>query len=499
LPDDFDPSKVPPFPVVTLELRGDGKVLVDGRVIDVDEDADDADDHDQLATAAGVAAVAAIAASHGIDAVRVRATSPDATHPMVVTADGRAYDLDPTPDQKPPRKRTSGAVVGAIAFGSVLLLAGVGGTVYAITTAQGQAVPVATPAPPGSGANLPILAPPGYDQKATWAREASSAVDPLLLDDGRLALVDGEGDLAIVDNATGAYTWRGVGSPSGQQGIHVSEVQGRPVIVSARSEGLSVWPIDGTGSARVPAVSVDVGASADVSYLGSAPLVSLSSQTIAFLTDHGVVRQDLPVLSTPILATDDGAIAANQESWWTVPIDGEPERHDMPRPDGISGAPSLISAADDTSLIVVWPSSADNTDIATLVDLTENRILAQATVPRSTARGDDEPRHSPGHTTLTIGQLFVDYGDAPQLIALDGVEPSSLDGTTVYGDQQGSPVVARLIGGAFVIEPFTTLETREVEAPIAVTPQFAYVMAEKVEETLLYAVPRTTPSEEENQ
>jgi hypothetical protein len=479
---EFDPTTVPPFPVVTLDLRDDSSITVNGAPVDIGMD--------EPPTDAGIAAVAKIARDHGLEAIRVRATSPDGTHLMVVKADGTPYDITP-PDTAAADsgKRRRVVVGGAAVLAMVLVAGGVGAVV--LTTGSEPAVVAPTAAqPPGYLANLPVLAPPGYGQKAAWSVPVQSRSTPVLLEDGRVVVVDNDGNLAILDGATGSVTWRGNGGPTGQAGIHATTVENRPVLATAGSTALTLWPLDTDDTARVPGTSVDIGASGEVSYLGSAPLVTLSDQTIALLTEDGVKRVDVPVTSTAILATQDTAIAANAKSWWTIPTAGEPVKNDLPGPRGVDYDPTLITAADDTHLITVWPTDDNATDLVNLIDLETNTIVAAAKVPSGTVRDDTAPIHSTTGTTLTLGGIFIDYGEAPQIVAVDEVVPAVIDGDTIYGTQDREPVVARLEGDSFEVTPFTTLSTDDTTVPAAVVADYAYVVAEKVDSTLLYALGR---------
>jgi outer membrane protein assembly factor BamB len=478
---DFDPATVPPFPVVTLDLLDDSTVTVNGRSVDIGPD--------EPPTEAGIAAVAHVVKDQGLDAVRVRATSPDGTHLMVVTATGVAYDITPAEKSSASRPRGRRLIVGGVTVLAMLLA--VGGVVGVVSANKPEPVVTAeTPGkPPGYLANLPVLAPPGYAQKAAWALPVQPRSEPVLLDDGRVVIVDDEGNLTIVNSSTGAVTWQGSGGPTGQSGIHATTVENRPVLAAASSTELTLWPLDVADTAKVAGTPVDLGASGEVSYLGSAPLVTLSDQTVALLTEDGVKRVDVPVTSTAILATQSAVIAANAESWWVVPATGEPSRSHLPRPFGITDGPVLISAADDSHLIVVWPTD-DDTDVVTLVDLDANEIVAKATVPSGAIRDDTAPARSPSDTTMTLGNTYLDYGPHPQVITLGDVVAAVVDNRSVYGTRDREPVVARFDGTAFTVTPFTTLTTDDTALPAAVTPDHAYVVAEKVDTTLLYALPR---------
>jgi len=480
--DEFDPTTVPPFPVITLELRDDDTVVVDGHPVDIGLD--------EVPTAAGIRAVAHRAAAHGLKAVRVRATSPDGTHFMVVTEQGDAYPLGVAsdPQAKATRPRRALAIGLSIAILAVVGV-GVGVTTFAIANVKTEPVASPSPTPPGAGANLPVPAPPGFATAATWAVDVKDSITPVLVDADRIALVDASGGLSVLNTATGRPVWKGSGRVSEQDGIHVTAIGDTPVLASAGSTSISLWPLEEAGQTVAP-TTVKTGSRAEISYLGSAPLVDLGSQTIGLIDSTGLTRIDVPVTATPIMATTDGAIAANGLLWWNLSVDQEPLGHPMPRPAGAGAQPTLISAADNHHLIVIWPTETASTDVVSIVNLSSNTIVATATVPIRAADARDLPLHSPTSDTLVLGALYVDYGSAARIVPLEDVKASAVNGATIYGTQDSVPVVAEFDGEAFTVMPFTEVDVDDTSGPVAVTGQQAFMIAQKVENTFLYALSR---------
>lgn len=486
--DAFDPTTVPPFPVVTLDLRDDDTVAVDGQPIDIGPDESPRD--------AGIAAVAARARAQGLQAVRVRATSPDGTHLMVITDEGAPYALeDPTADAAAPKRgqRRTGVLVLA---GACVVAVALGGGITAFAIGSHRPAPVATasPTPPNQGSQLPVLAPPGYSQTAAWAVKVTDQTSPVLIDADRIAAVDDSGNLRIINTETGQTTWRGSGAPSGRAGINYSHVENRPVLASASSQALTLWPIDTKDGGKTAGTSVNIGSSATVSYLGSAPLIDLGDQTVALLTSKGLVRKDIPVTSSAVLATQDSVVAANADHIWTLPASGKAQEVDMSKPDGASGQPDLISAANDSTLIVMWPTSDQSTDIATLVDVDDGSTIATARVDARSADDRSTPVTSATSKTLALGSLFIDYGQKPAIVEVPDFSPTVVDGDTVYGLADNAPVAATRNGSSFKTEKFSNLNTDDRTTPAAVTGGQAFVVAEKVESTFLYALPRSSES-----
>ncbi|RDH95051.1 hypothetical protein DEU32_11416 [Curtobacterium sp. AG1037] len=486
--DAFDPTTVPPFPVVTLDLRDDDTVAVDGQPIDIGPDESPRD--------AGIAAVAARARAQRLQAVRVRATSPDGTHLMVVTDEGRPYALDdPSEATEATRRRTQKRTGTLILAGACVVVVALGGGLAAYAIGSNRPAPVATaaPTPPNQGSQLPVVAPPGYSQTAAWAVKVTKQTAPVLIDGDRIAAVDDSGNLRIINTQTGQTTWRGAGAPSGRAGVTYTHVENRPVLASASSQSITLWPIDTKDGKRTAGTSVPIGARATVSYLGSAPLIDLGDQTVALLTSDGVVRKDVPVTASPILATQDSVVAANGDRIYTVPASGKTTDVAMTKPKGAKGSPELISAADDSTLIVLWPSDDEKTDIAALVNVADGSTLATARVDTRSADERDVPVQSVTSKTLALGSLFVDYGKQPAIVQVEDFSPTVVDEDTVYGLFENMPAAATRDGNSFKTTSYTPADGfNDRTLPAAVTGGTAFIVAEKVENTYLYALPRAT-------
>ncbi|PPF91332.1 hypothetical protein C5C03_00470 [Clavibacter michiganensis] len=337
-----------------------------------------------------------------------------------------------------------------------------------------------------------MLAPPGYSQTAAWATPVTTRTSPVLIDATRIAAVDDTGNLVILDTTTGLPTWRGSGAPTGRTGVTYSHVDGRPVLASATSRAITLWSIDRTDGSPVPSRSITIPSRATVSYLGSAPLIDLGDQTAALVTGGQLVRLDVPVTATPVLATQASVVAANSEHIWTITTTGTQETGAMPKPDGATGEPDLISAANDSTLIVLWPTQDTTIDIATLVHAATGSLITTARVQARAATERSTPKRSVTSATLALGSLFVDYGITPAIVQLDGLSDTVVDGNTVYGLKADTPTAAIRTGNSFTTETFSDVNTNDRTVPAAVTGSEAFVVATKVESTYLYALPRTT-------
>jgi hypothetical protein len=471
----FDPTTVPAFPVLTLTMDGEQLVTLNGLPVDVPEGSTPSE--------AGVAAAAAHASELGLDAVRVRALVDGLEHRMAVTAAGDAHELA-MPVIEAQKRRSRAPFVVALSLAGVIV---VGGTVAALAVVlppSPQPTATVDPGPPGANANIPVVVPPGFAERATWSLPVGAQTEPRLIDDERLLITDDRGELNLVDAETGAVTWRGSQAPRGTTVVHLSEVEGRSVLAAGTDGTLSLWPLD-SDQAPVAPVQVSVGRDAEISYLGSRPLITLPNQTVGMFTADDLSLRDVPVTATPILSGRHGIVAANEESWWLISADATPVRSALPRPEGTTGPPLLLSAADDDTLIVVWPQGA--AAAVTLVDLQSNSITATGVVRSRAVAARDLPVHAADADTLTLGEVFIDFSAAPRIVEIPDVTPFTVSGSTVYGTTDNEAVVIDTSEQTPSPEPFTTMSNVDTEPPIAALNTTVYVVSEKVDETLVYA------------
>ena len=477
--DTFDPRRVPPFPVVNITLRDDDTVTVDGRPVDVGLDDSPKD--------AGIQAAAMRTAELGLTSARVRAVGPDGIHLMVVTIDGDIYPLDDAPLVGPARKPRRALGI-ALASAVVVVAAGAGFGLWALTNASATPAPTAV-STPGAGANLPVVAPPGYGQTATWSVEVEERTPPLLIATDRIAVLTNNGRFQILDTASGATVWQAQGRPSLRGGFHATSVAGVPVLATNGSEGITVWPLDAADAGVVAAVTYPTEPRASVSYLGSAPLADLGDQTVQVIDSDGILQLDVPVTATPVLATSTEVVAYSDSSLWRIPFSGTPQESSLPSPATAVGAPQAVTATGEAHLLVLWPTATSSTSVVALIDINAGTIVTEATVPSRAFTGDDAPIHSVDADTMVVGNLFVDYTANPAVLEIDDVDVDAVNGSTVYGISGGQAVAASRTGESFSIQVFTTNSTGGTTPPLAVTNGQAFVVTEKVRRSFLYALP----------
>lgn len=480
---DIDLNTVPPYPIYRLELDANGTVTIDGVPIATGTDA----------TEAAIDHIAATLQDDGHEAVRVIAVTPEGTERMVIEADGTTHlireDVDDGKIAIGSRRINRRTFIASLATFAGLVVIGAG---TPIAIAATRPAPAATPAatmapPPGAGAQLPVLAPPGYAQTATWSVPIRANTSPTFIRGGRVAITTEAGDLHLLDVTTGRTVWKGSGAPRGNQQLAATSIDGRDVLATARSSALTVWPTDLEVSVT-DSVDYDLPRGAKVTFLGTEPLVELPNQTVGFLTAEGVTRHDIPVTARPVLASSAGVIAVDENAIHTITREGDVTSTPYARPEG-AGAIAQLSAVNTDTLIIVW-AGIDTDDTLALVDVATGDVLASAPARTPSLRQGTIPLHAIEGDNLTYGSIWIRYGSSPSIRPLDNFTPTATTGSMVYGTANRRAGVTNALDDPPQVIPFTTQELPTPPiAPTGITPDTAWVVAEKVETTYLYALP----------
>jgi hypothetical protein len=494
-PEEFDPELVPVFPVLNLQVTPEGGALVGGRALVVADGQDPTD----AAIQAAAAEAQLLPGDHG--AIRVRAVDAAGNvHPMVVRADGTAFDLTP-PTPRVATRPTWWLPAAAFAI-AVVLGAGVVTTVAVIRSDAAPAAPagVSTPTPlVGAGANLPIPAPPGYAQQATWAVPVDPQVAPVPTADGDLLAKTTNGDLVLLDAATGRRLWSG---NNGGDKLHTFVADGQSIAVSSTGQQLSLWALPDKESKATPGAPVDpvtvaLPSQATVSYDGATPLVTLPDQTAALVTSAGLTRVDVPVGATALAATSTSVIAAGTDGfWYALTPDAQPAAKQLAAPAGTPGVLVRTIAAGGTHLAGVWDTGTpmQPAQRVVLYDLRTGRAVADEAGTPGVDLTQAAVIHQEGGSRLTLGAVLIDYGSAAVVVDLGAAfTPKTLTNGHVYGAIDRASSDVRITGHAATFSTMTETDPGKTPVePVATTATTAYIAANKVEKYLLYAVPSLT-------
>jgi hypothetical protein len=478
----FDPATVPVFPVLTMELTADGGARLNGRALPVGADQDPTD----VALAAAADEARLLPGDYG--AIRVRGVAADGTvFPLVVCADGTVHELPTAPDRTP----RPDWMLPAIAAAAAIVLAGTTlGVVTALRPGPAPVPAVTAPTPlPGAGANLPISAPPGFAQRATWSVPITEQIAPVATSTGDLAAVSEDGDLVVLDDLTGHTLWTGHDAPRSGE-LHVLRNQGTDVIATASTEALHLWPIGDPAHGPEP-VSIDLPRGAEVSFAGSTPLVTLPDQTAGLIVHGELTLVDVPVGATAVAADSDSITAVDLTGTrYDLAPGAEPVAYPLPRPAGTEGRAVRAIGAGDRNLVVVWSVGEDQ--VVTLHDLSTGTEVAHASAgPVDLTRAG--VLQDPVSARMTVGPVLVTYSTPAVLPLSAGFDPEVLTAGHIYGDLDGQRVDAVIDGNRVTVRaaPDAAGSGTPEAFPVVVSSTHAYVPARKLEQWLLHAVPTT--------
>lgn len=487
---EFDPHAVPPFPVFTIRQSEDGTDTLDG--VPIEPAHGEASRH-----RAATDAAAQKAAQQGHDAVRVRAHLVGGRKvDFIVRTTGEVYDTTaPDAPVKPSRKKRT-LILTAAGLTGVLVL---GGGAFVLGHALGgdEPEPVATtqPPPPGYGTDIPVGLPDAFADHAAWTTEVNDTALAREMHDGRILTLTADRTLAILDPERGETQWVGSSAPTDLDEVHETTWQGRPVLASASSQSLSLWPLD-DGEDQAAPVTVSLDASADVTYAGTAPLIDLGDYTVlAPATPTSETKRiTLPPGAVPAAVTD-GAIRSitDEAVWSTDPETEEHEQVNLDAPKGAKGSPEAVIGLTADHALAEWKQKDSSKSSLALIDLTTGDVEAHATVTRPPS--DSDPLISDADAqTAVIGDVFVSYGNDPALVELETFETTAIKGHRLHGTADQEPATVTVTADGLNLEDYP-LYSPEDPSPVLVTDEAAYVVHTRVDQTYLYRADRT-PSKE---
>lgn len=480
--DGFNPEHVPPFPVYNLTVTEDGTVKLDGATITPDPE--------QPAGEAGTQAAAHKAAAAGLEAVRVRAHADGSIFDMVITADGDVHDTT-----QPERKKPSGKKKSLILGASVAVVLALTGAVWTGATAMhDEPEPVAaTPTtPPGAGTAVPAGLPAGFSPQASWTHTVDADTGARQLADGSILTISPSGTLVAYDEATGKTVWEGRSAPSTLDGLVETTWQGRPVLATADGSKLLLWARDMPAGQLVPQTSVDVGNNATVSFAGTNPLIDLGDYTVAIPDDEGLRRISIQPGTTAAANVDSSIISIGEGTIVHTPTAGLDAAQSTPYtlPKGAKGRPTgVIGLSQDTALLT-W--GIDKGTLVGLLNLETGKVTATTKVDRLST--NLSLTYDTAAETALVGDLFIDYSaDSPVIMPIDlsGNATATLYDHSIYTHTTDAATLYTVTNG-LVGEQHWDTYSEEDPTPVLITRNAAYVVASKVDSTVLYSSPRTS-------
>jgi len=437
--------EVPTFPCPVVVL-GAEHAEIDGKPVPT---GDSEQDPRAAATAVLVAQARRLRGQQGAIRATVRAADSDVVWQAIVTGDGELFDATPAPGAA--RSGWGRWRLLAVGLAVTALLAVATVVVVASNRTPPPAVAAAAPPPPtGTPTPYPSLPPPGYGGQADWSAPIAAGSVPALTADGRIVTVTGTAGsptLAVLDPTTGGPVWsaelpHAAASTSSGGGLHLSRIDGHPVVAVTASNTVDWWALDGEHTAG----SVSLPSGASVSFAGDSPLVSEPGQRAATITTGHLVERAVPAGSVALGATGATIVAANSVGQvWRLGVgtaDSPPPPVTVPTPAGAGAVASItgyagvsldIAVAHPELLVASWYTTDPATQLVGLIDpLTDTAVGTPLRVP-ATSLGSGGVQLSPHHLLCTLGPVLLDARNGVLHALPTGWSTTSVTDTAAYG------------------------------------------------------------------
>lgn len=447
-----DITRVPPFPVVRLEVREEGDQawtgLVDGRKV-----AERVAFEDALSAVEDQARQRAEQRPRGmIRAIRTGFGLDEATD-VVVTADGAVIPTTAPEEKKPLR--------GRLLFGAAaLLVAGGVGSVIAVaaTTHHAAPKPVAAPSP----AQLPVVPPPGFSAVAGWSVPVvatNSEQSSVATGAGQVFGVSSDGTALMgLDAGTGVQHWR-TKFPVSSSGVTVS---GGPVWVQQGStQVVMAWTSDriaafdpATGHV-VQSWSLPQGMSQVAAY-PSGVVAGGVGQQVQLFTPSSALQRVVPAGATVVGVGPDGTsvVAVGQGRAWQVSspsVAGDGVALPTPKGMTLSGPMGVLGS----TLVLAWtPTNQTGSawmQAVAVGDWHQQWLMKSpvsnlnASVNSGTTVATPQAVQAPNGSWAVLGPVLMDaHGKAHGLP--DGWSTTAINNSMAYGRTSQGTAVAHADG-----------------------------------------------------
>jgi len=436
--------EVPAFPCPEVVV-GEDFAEIDGERVPL---GDGEADPRSAATAVLVAQARQLRRGQGAIRAKVRAADSDVVWQAIVTANGELFDATPAPGTARSGWRRWRVLAGV---GAVVVLLAV--ATVAVVASNRTVPPVAvTAAPPpvtGTPTPYPSLPPPGYAGQADWSAPITAGSVPLIAPDGAIVTVTGDAGspvLAVLDPATGAPVWsaalpRDAATSSTGSGLHLSEIDGHPVVAARTSDGLDWWGMDGAHTSG----SVSIPGGASVSFAGASPLVTEPGQRAATISGGQLVGRAVPAGAVALGASGATVVAANSvgQVWRLGAATAEtpPAPVTMPTPAGAGPLASIAgyaglpatTVAHPEILVASWYTSDPATQLVSLVDPATNTAVGSPLRVPATSVSSGRWQPSPRNLLGTLGTVLVDTRGGVLHALSTGWSATSVTDTAAYG------------------------------------------------------------------
>lgn len=449
---EVDVSRVPPFPVVRLELRQESDEtwtgLVDGRKV-----AERVSFDESLGVVEGQAQQRARQRPSGmIRAIRTGFGLDEATD-VVITSDGVVVPTTAPEEKKSLRGRW---LFGAV----VLLVAGGAGAVIAVAATTHHAAPKPAAAP--SPAQLPVVPPPGFSAVAGWSVPVvatSSEQSSVATGSGEVFAVSSDGTALMgLDAGTGVQHWRSK-FPVSSSGVTVS---GGPVWVQQGStQVVMAWTSDriaafdpATGHV-VQSWSLPQGMSQVAAYPNGVVAGGVGQQVQLF-TPSSSLQRVVPAGATVVGVGPDGTsvVAVGQGRAWQVSspsVAGDgvalptPKGMTLSGPMGVLGSTLVLAWAPTNETGSAWMQAVAVGDWHQQWLMKSPVSNLNASVSSGTTVATPKAVQAPNGSWAVLGPVLMDaHGKAHGLP--DGWSTTAINSSMAYGRTSQGTAVAHADG-----------------------------------------------------
>lgn len=510
--EEIDPDSVPDWPHPVVAVRPDG-IDIDGQSVDLPPG---------LEPSSGEArqfALRAVAARYAElnRPFKVRARDPDGTGwDLILTPDGSVAPASAEPAEHPGRKtprprggrsrarprsgaRAGGAsdkrrgLVAVGAFLAAVVVLGAGA--FALTHPRGGNVvrPGHTEAATPSPGNIPVPPPPGYRSRADWVVPATEDTDVAggnhqvaVIGDHEVAFMNGDGDLDVRDSGTGVLRWKAKLPLNSSGDLHATTIDGHSVLALGEGTSLLYWRLDDPQHIEH---TVELPDGAETSFAGPSPLVVLPDQTAAYVVGDNAKLVDVPIGARAVSSTGSSILAVNGKGQlWTLrsrgaapppptqlhpPKKGARLLRATPVPSGMF----LVAWKYGSTRMVVLYQSAGGPELG-------RKPLLDDSLDPAAGPDSDVNFTSDDGSVVTMGDMVV-FPNVPSANVISGLSPATVVNGHVYGtDQTGAWVDVTAKGRKKV--------AGQSSIPAAVDGDDAFVVTQKLDQTLLYALPSST-------
>ncbi|GAA1564929.1 hypothetical protein GCM10009789_18130 [Kribbella sancticallisti] len=422
---------IPSWPKVTIRLYDDhnAEVKIAGRSHPVNH-------HDPRQAA--IQLVSERAAQLGRPVKATAMESDGVSWPLIIHPDGQVEAVEAaTKNQKPIWPIIVATVVAGVLIAATVL--------YLVVLRPDDGVPTPTESPklpqlpppsvgPDQFAARPV--PPGWSEKASWTVDIKPDTAPAVSPDGsEVAILTTDEKVAVFDSA-GKVLWQDKVPRDAETPVYTT-IDSKPVLAVAAPETLYYWAGDGAEP-----IELELPNSAEVQFFGSSPLIVLSSEAGTSIVSGGELKAvpNQPRLSTTLLAEGDKALMARYAGplYWSQP-GKDLSTVQLTAPKGLKDVDHIV-AASPGQVLVLWKSATVDQVVPVVHSTATGAIVATCPAASTSDVSGWQLVPDTARKVAAWGECLINFTTG-ETSRLEGFQPLSITGQTIYGTTDGNLVV----------------------------------------------------------